>query len=334
MVLQVPARKMSGLIVANNRNEGMLLRASLCDSLDKNAGHFEVIDDVKAAYSYYLQNHPDIVMTVGLPSAYSEALIIRIRRIDGDRHTGVIVLAPICDSFDRLAEDNFFAGADDVVSANLSAIILKSKLITVFNLKIATDNLRTAVHKLHRLALTDELTGLANMRGFLKKFEASLAELGDRGFAVVMMDLDKFKRINDTTNHMVGSHLIKRVGKILRDNAFMSQYDYAARYGGDEYIFVLHGSDIDEQIHKVDQIRAEVAATKFEFQGHSLSITASFGLCWVDSRFTGAPENIVKAADSMLYQSKDLGRNRVTCCRFDEKSEAPTLLGPRDGKVA
>ncbi len=334
MVLQVPARKMSGLIVASNRNEGLLLKTSLVDSLDKHAGHFEVIDDVKAAYSYYLQNHPDIVMTVGLPSAYSEALIIRIRRIDGDRHTGVIVLAPICDSFDRLAEDNFFAGADDVVSANLSAIILKSKLITVFNLKIATDNLRSAVHKLHRIALTDELTGLANMRGFLKNFESSVSCLRDRGFALVMMDLDKFKQINDSTNHMVGSHLIKSVGKILRENVFMSQFDYAARYGGDEYIFVLHGADVDEQVHKVDQIRSELAATKFEFQGHNLSITASFGLCWVDGSFSGAPENIVKAADAMLYRSKDLGRNRLCSCRLDGQSETPVLLGSRTSKVA
>jgi diguanylate cyclase (GGDEF)-like protein len=334
MVLQVPARKMSGLIVAHNRNEGLLLKSSLVDSLDKHAGHFEVIDDVKAAYSYYLQNHPDIVMTVGLPSDYSEALVIRIRRVDGDRHTGIIVLAPVSEHFDRLAEDNFFAGADDVVSANLSSIILKSKLITVFNLKIATDNLRTAVHKLHRLALTDELTGLANMRGFLKKFELSVAQLADRGFAVVMMDLDKFKHINDSTNHMVGSHIIKGVGRILRENALMSQFDYAARYGGDEYIFVLHGSDVDEQINRVDQIRSEVASTKFDFQGHSLSITARFGLCWVDGRFRGAPENIVKAADSMLYVSKDLGRDKVNSCRLDGSSETPILLGVADSKVA
>lgn len=334
MVLQVPARKMSGLIVAHNRNEGMLLKSSLVDSLDKHAGHFEVIDDVKAAYSYYLQNHPDIVMTVGLPSAHSEALVIRIRRVDGDRHTGIIVLAPVSDSFDRLAEDNFFAGADDVVSVNLSTIILKSKLITVFNLKIATDNLRTAVHKLHRLALTDELTGLANMRGFLKKFELSVAQLSDRGFALVMMDLDKFKRINDTTNHMVGSHIIKGVGRVLRDSAVMSQFDYAARYGGDEYIFVLHGSDVHEQINKVDQIRSEVASAKFEFQGHRISVTASLGLCWVDGRFSGAPENIVKAADSMLYLSKDLGRNKVSSCRLDESSETPIIFGSADGKVA
>jgi diguanylate cyclase (GGDEF)-like protein len=334
MVLQVPARKISGLIVANNRNEGLLLKASLVDSLGKYSGHFEVIEDVKSAYYYYLQNHPDIVIPVGLASSFSEALIIRIRRVDGDRHTGIIVLAPICESFDRLAEDNFFAGADDVVSANLSAIILKSKLITVFNLKIATDKLRTAVHKLHRLALTDELTGLANMRGFLKKFESSVSSLPDKGFALVMMDLDKFKRINDTTNHMVGSHLIKSVGKILRENHLLSEIDYAARYGGDEFIFVLHGLGVDEQINKVERIRSEIAATKFEFQGHRISITASFGLCWVDNSFVGAPENIIKAADAMLYRSKDLGRDRVTSCRLHGAAEAPVFLVPGMSNVA
>jgi diguanylate cyclase (GGDEF)-like protein len=172
------------------------------------------------------------------------------------------------------------------------------------------------------------------MRGFLKKFELSVAQLADRGFAVVMMDLDKFKRINDTTNHMVGSHIIKSVGRILRESALMSQFDYAARYGGDEYIFVLHGSDVHEQINKVDQIRSEVASAKFEFQGHSISITASFGLCWVDGRFSGVPENIVKAADSMLYLSKDLGRDRVSSCRLESSSETPIILCPADSKVA
>ncbi len=314
MVLQVPAREISLLLVFRNRNEGNLLRMGLEDSMGKLISRIDVEFDPKSAFNAYKQKHPDVVIICGFETGYSEALIINIRKIDGKRHTGILVMAPVDQGYDLLAVNNFHAGADDVLSSNLSMAILKSKIITVFNYKLAADELRTLVHELAARNLTDELTGLANMRGFLKSFGASLKECqnGKFGVAVVMMDLDNFKRINDKMNHMVGSYIIKSVGKVLSSNNVFEAGDFAARYGGDEYIIVLHGLDPKKQMSKADAVRKIIEAKEFVFQDYKVRVTCSLGMCFVPPGFLGKPEDIVKGADMMLYKSKDAGRNSTT----------------------
>lgn len=316
-MLLTPARKMNILIVCANINEGKLLGAALSSALGEHLKMIEIYDDVKSGFSFYERYHPDVVLTLDVPSAYSEALTIRIRKIDGHRHTGILVLAPVSTNFDQLAEENYAAGADDVVSARMSVAILRSKIISIFNLKIVTDQLRSAVHKLHEMTLLDELTGLSNMRGFLKSLSHSMEKNKSKGFAIAMMDLDRFKSVNDSTNHMVGSHVIKSVGRILYSNKFFSREDVAARYGGDEFIMILHGDSLAELEYKIDGVRGIIQDSVFQFQDFKLKVTASIGLCWVPKNFSGKPEDIVKLADAMLYRSKELGRNRVSVTALD-----------------
>jgi len=316
MVLVMPSRKMSMLIVCSNRHSGQILAASLYDAMGPSLGSLQIFDDVKAAMTFYERNHPDVVLLSDLPNAYSEAFTIRVRKIDGKRHTGVLVMAPMLDNFDQLAEDIYAAGADDVLSSRISTAILKSKIISVFNLKLTTDDLRAAIHKLQEMTLLDELTGLANMRGFLKGFSNSMEMNKSTGIAIAMMDLDRFKSINDTTNHMVGSHIIKSVGRILKKNSLFGPFDFSARYGGDEFIMILHGDTMAEQQTKVDGIRQIIESTTFEFQDFKLRVTASIGLAWVPRNFAGKPEELVKLADAMLYRSKELGRNQVSAANL------------------
>jgi diguanylate cyclase (GGDEF)-like protein len=314
LVMQLPSRPMSILIACRDQNEGSLLKMGLQETLAPHVKWIETCHDPKEAFNIYKKDHPDVLLIFGFSSGYSEALIINARNLDGKRHTGIVVMAPLSENFDRLAVNNYNAGADDVVSANLSLAIMKSKIITVFNHKLAADELRSVIHKLQAMTLRDELTGLANMRGFLKRFAGSIKECeqGPNGLAVIMMDLDKFKRINDTMNHMVGSHIIKSVGHILGNNPFLDPQDFAARYGGDEFIAVLHGPDAKAQMAKADKIRKLVEAKEFKFQEFDVKITCSIGLCWVQPKLPVKPEDIVKGADAMLYKSKDAGRNTVT----------------------
>lgn len=312
MVLSQSDRKIKLLVIANNRNEGSLIASALLECIGSSCISINIFDDVVAGYSHFLLEHSDVVITLDLPSCKSEALAIRIRKIAGQRHTGILVMAPVNEHFDRLAEDNYNAGVDDVISLNMSTMILKSKILAVFNLKLASDNLRNAVHRLHQMTMLDELTGLANMRGFLKALSHSMELNSKSGMGIVMMDLDRFKSINDSTNHMVGSHVIKTVGGILRDNPFRGQSDISARYGGDEFIMIVHGHSLDSQVSKVDSIRHVIESTRVTFQGFDVRVTASLGLCWVEPGFNGKPEDIVKFADSMLYRSKELGRNKLS----------------------
>lgn len=314
MTFAGPSRPISLFLVCRDRNEANILRLGLEQSMGRILSRIDIESNPQVAFTSYKQKHPDVVIVCGFQSGFSEALIINIRKIDGKRHTGVLVMAPMGPDFDRVAVDNFNAGADDVVSSNISLAILQAKIVTVFNHKLAADDLRAAVHKLQVQNLTDELTGLANMRGFLKKFGVSFKECQDGkfGFGVVMADLDNFKRVNDSMNHMVGSFVIKTVGNILAHNNVLSGPDFAARYGGDEFIFVLHGKDPKLLLSKAEALRKIIEVKELSFQDFRVRVTMSMGLCFVPPGFRGKPEDIVKGADAMLYKSKDAGRNHVT----------------------
>ena len=314
MVFHVPSRPLSLLIVGKDHHAGNVLRLSLQDSLGRLASRVDFVNDPKVALSIYTQTHPDVLLIDGFSSGHSEALIINARNYDGKRHTGVIVMAAMDEGFDQLAVNNYNAGADDVVGSNMSVAILRSKIMTVFNHKLTADELRAMVHKLELRTMTDELTGLFNMRAFMKKFGNSIQHCGNggTGVAIVMMDLDHFKRVNDSMNHMVGSHVIKTVGHLLGKNQVFEADDFACRYGGDEYIMVLHGQSEMSQMRKADVIRELIASMEIKFQGHNVNVTCSMGLCWVPPGFAGKPEDMVKGADAMLYKSKAAGRNCLT----------------------
>ncbi len=299
------------LIVAKDRQPGEILRLNLHEGLGQLAERVEFTTDIQAAAKIIEKTHPDVVLIMGFPGGHSEAMIINVRQLDGQRHTGIIVMASVDEEFDELAVRNYRAGADDVISATVSLVVLCAKISTVFQHKLLADELRATVHKLELRTLTDELTGLSNMRAFMKRYSVSIQSCmkGTTGVALVMMDLDHFKKVNDTMNHMVGSHVIKTIGQIIGKNPAFEWDDFACRYGGDEYILVLHGRDPEAQMKKAEVIRALIAAADIKFQDYQIKVTCSLGLCWAPPSFSGKPEDLVKGADAMLYKSKASGRN-------------------------
>lgn len=222
-------------------------------------------------------------------------------------------MAHATDSFDKLVVDNYNAGADEVVPVNLSLAILRSKIVMVFNFKAMTDMLRTANHKLQAMAVQDELTGCANMRGITKRFATLCQEVAQnrKGLAVVMLDLDHFKQVNDKYNHLVGSYVIKATGQLMLQSGIFHVEDLPGRYGGDEFIVLLPGQKMEDQIMKVYQFWEKLRETVFTYEAIRLRVTASLGLAWVDPGFSGQPSDIIKAADAMLYRAKAKGRNQV-----------------------
>ena len=314
MVLPLPTRPMTILVVAKSEGDGNDLRYGLQDCLGSHAGMIELSTSLQQAEQMFARVHYDVVIAHGWDSNYAEAFVLRIRALDGKRHTGVLVLGRAGDGFDRMAVRLFQAGADDVLAMNLSLLILKSKIFMVFHIKVATDLLRTVNHKLQRLIVTDELTGLSNMRGFHKKYTQIMDRCmkGEFGAAVMMMDLDRFKKVNDNFNHLVGSHVIRSVGHILLENSVLGDNDVAARYGGDEYVLILVGKTAQEQMEKARAIRAMIEKSEFSYDKWTVRVTASIGVAWVERGFTGSREDLVKAADAMLYRSKEHGRNRVS----------------------
>ncbi len=286
-------------------------------SFASHLGALEILTACSGNEAFHLfdQHHPDIfIINSNLVGIGSRELCRWIRANDGERHTGIIIIAGEDIDEDRLSVDCLTQGADDFLRVSYTRDELLARLNTVLRLKFMTDDLRRANYKLRMLTLTDELTGMANMRCFREHFNRAVQRCrqGITGLAVIMLDLDHFKQVNDRINHLVGSYVLGEAGKMMRDASIIGSEDLAARYGGDEFIICSEVDDIALAVSKATVLRKLIESAAFEYDGRVVQLTASVGVSWVKPGFTGPKNDIIKLADSMLYRSKNFGRNRVS----------------------
>jgi len=165
-----------------------------------------------------------------------------------------------------------------------------------------------------RMALTDPLTGLYNRRVFMEMAEKELAKAKRYGynFSILMLDIDNFKRINDTYGHDVGDLVLKKIAEILRRN--VRGADVVARFGGEEFIVMLSNANLNGAVKKAEQLRRLIEQTPVELpSGEKLRVTVSIGV----STYRGQEslEELIKEADIALYEAKRNGKNRVEVFR-------------------
>jgi diguanylate cyclase (GGDEF)-like protein len=165
--------------------------------------------------------------------------------------------------------------------------------------------------EVERLSLTDEITGLHNMRNFfnLAAFQEEQDRRYGRTFTICMVDADNLKQFNDKYGHLAGTELIRHTGRTISRKIRKS--DIAARYGGDEFIIMFAECSKEEACAVVRRIVAEVEGTSFEFQGMKLGATLSGGV----ASFPDDGEDlqaVMGRADEALFISKKRGKNQVT----------------------
>jgi len=165
--------------------------------------------------------------------------------------------------------------------------------------------------KLRRLSETDELTGLCNRRSLNECLEQAWQRMRQqqRGFALLMLDIDWFKQVNDRYGHPVGDRVLIELGQRLRDALHSS--DHLARTGGEEFMILLPDTGIDAACHKAEQLCTCIAGTPFVLGAEQqLNLTLSIGVTESqpgDSTVTA----VVARADKALYRAKREGRNRI-----------------------
>ncbi|MEI6858377.1 MAG: diguanylate cyclase [Shewanella sp.] len=164
---------------------------------------------------------------------------------------------------------------------------------------------------LTKQACFDDLTGLFNRREGLRQGEVihNIASRGDGRFAVMMLDLDNFKQVNDKYGHHVGDQALQFVAKIFTDNSRIS--DVIIRYGGEEFMIMISGNSEDGAVVLAEYFRATLANTPMILEdGKQLKLTVSIGL----SYFRNQPlEQLIHEADIALYEAKRRDRNMVCC---------------------
>jgi diguanylate cyclase (GGDEF)-like protein/PAS domain S-box-containing protein len=170
---------------------------------------------------------------------------------------------------------------------------------------------KVAEQHLHRLARVDALTGLPNRRRFEEHIEQAMARScrSKRPMALIFMDVDHFKVINDSNGHGAGDEVLKEFG--IRLQGAIRVTDLAARLAGDEFVVILEGLNTIEEASRVVEKLAEAIRRPMSIAGRKLLVTASMGLAYYDGR-DGSAEDLVERADRALYRAKGAGRNTFT----------------------
>jgi diguanylate cyclase (GGDEF)-like protein len=161
-------------------------------------------------------------------------------------------------------------------------------------------------------ATRDALTGLWNRATILEFLtgEMDQARKNSTSLAVAVIDVDFFKRINDTFGHAGGDEVLKELARRLR--ATLQQRDSLGRYGGEELLVVMPGLSREERGNLMDALRAAICATQFLVGAAELNVTVSIGVAWMESN-SESPDDLIRRADAALYEAKAAGRNRVVC---------------------
>lgn len=171
--------------------------------------------------------------------------------------------------------------------------------------------IRSMIDFMNGLALKDPLTGVFNRRFIDERFPADLAGslLTDQELSIIIADIDYFKKVNDTYGHLGGDAVLKSFADTLA-GCIRKDKDWISRYGGEEFLICLPGTDLARAAEAAERIRAEVEAKDFLYDGKTIKITASFGVCSAKPFPGSGVEDYIRCADEKLYAAKRSGRNR------------------------
>ena len=172
--------------------------------------------------------------------------------------------------------------------------------------------LRESVSSTMQLAVVDELTGLYNRRYFDRHLSLMFTKAQQQGrhMAVMMLDLDFFKSVNDTHGHGAGDEVLKEFALRLQRN--IRGVDLACRYGGEEFVVLMPDTDLSLGGSVAERVRAAVADREFDLDGGTeLALTVSAGIAAIEN-VDASPEALLRRADTALYKAKNDGRNRVS----------------------
>jgi two-component system cell cycle response regulator len=297
-----PPRPVRGnvLIVGDNATEIKAVRTALA------AEHR--VSELAAASD---GDPPDLLVVAASSRAFDGLRIIaRMRSGEPTRHLPILAIVEPDDRARALRALEL--GAHDIIVRPIDEDELVARARTLIRRKRSMDALRAKLDQSLELAITDQLTGLYNRR-FLDAQLASLvqrAQCGGDTLAVMAIDIDHFKRCNDTFGHAVGDDVLREFSARVATNVRPS--DLACRMGGEEFLVIMPRTSGDIACVAAERLRRVICGSPFRTPrlAHPLEVTASIGVATFERNDT--PDTLVHRADEALYESKRAGRNRVT----------------------
>jgi len=297
------------LIVEDDPVSRRLLESFLC------GWGYEVQVATNGSEAWEILHNPDtpnlLISDWMMPEMDGLELCRRIRAMGKSGYTYFIILTAKGKKEDIVK--GLEAGADDFLVKPFSHEEMKCRI------RIG-ERILNLEERILELANTDALTGVLNRRAFMDRMEEEVHRSMRRQepFALIMVDIDYFKKINDAYGHQAGDLALKKVSHLLADS--IRPYDLTARYGGEEFILCLPGTTGSQAGAAAERIRCSVASETIELSGQSkpVQLTASFGVAVFSLGGDDSVDAVIKRADDALYKAKEEGRNRV--CQAAERS--------------
>jgi diguanylate cyclase (GGDEF)-like protein len=263
------------------------------------SGGYEVrsCGDPHAFESDLLDFAPDLIlMDILLPEVSGYELARIARQNDEHQTTPILFLTTQGQLHTRI--QSMRSGGDDHIVKPVSPTLLLA----------AVESRVERARQIRRFLDHDNLTGLLNRAAFMRKVKARIRRGGDRPASLVILDVDRFKRINDTYGHGQGDQVLSRLATFLR--ARVRTTDSVCRYGGEEFTMLIDDATELDALHLVDRLREEYASTLDSSSGTAIRTTFSGGVVALPHEMNGIARAL-EAADAALYRAKAEGRNRV-----------------------
>ena len=258
---------------------------------------------------------PDIILLdVILPGMDGYEVCRWLKLDEGSKGIPVIMLTVKKELSDKIS--GLHIGADDYLPKPYNELELNARIYALLRTKALQDELRMKnkqledlLDKVNYMAITDALTGLYNRRRFHDTLTSEYERAKRYGapFSLIMLDIDHFKKINDSVGHSVGDAVLKEVSGILLKS--IRDIDTAARYGGEEFMIILPNTD---KVHaRIVAERMRLAIENHAFADIDQKVTVSIGISGMPDDKIDNEEKLIRCADFAMYRAKQLGRNRT-----------------------
>jgi two-component system chemotaxis response regulator CheY len=312
-------KRMKILIV----DDDPVLRQILHTYLARAGYEVALAEDGRTAWEFWQQEHTKLIVTDWMmPVMDGPELIRRIRAASFPGYTYIIMLTAKEGKSDVIF--GLEAGADDYLTKPFNAGELRARISIGERILNLEASLSQALGRMEELATHDPVTGLLNRRALYSHAEAELnrSQRYGKPLSFVMLDIDHFKAVNDQYGHLVGDQALRVVADTLAHNK--RPYDWAGRWGGEEFLLVLPSTDLEEAEVVSERLRVSLTEADVPLpDGSALHLKASLGVASssLDPTAAHTLDSLVHQADEALFRAKREGRNRV--CLYLGESPAP-----------
>ncbi len=298
------------LVAEDDRDAAVLMQLVL-----KKAGHqVRLVGSGRAVLDACAEESPDLLLLdVAMPELDGYEVARRLKERAETRDVPLVFVTGSSETRSKVA--GLTVGANDYITKPFHRDELLARVAVALRIKQQTDDLKAANAQLAALSLLDSLTNLYNRRHLDQRLEEEVARANRYGgpLTCLMLDIDRFKSVNDRYGHQEGDAVLRMVANVLRQATRIS--DVVGRYGGEEFTILAPETDLAAGAVLAERIRSSVAAQEVLLDGEKVRVTISIGLAQHVRRDTGA--DLIAAADGALYAAKAAGRDRVVIAGVD-----------------